>query len=129
MKTIRSGIEQNAICKRRIFSHFLEEFNGVLTNEDPIREDVEQVFEWLKDEARSALSFAHINAIDICRREAERKLLKTDFPKKEIWKKSKDVLHELAHRFDELRTTKRVTKGRFSIVQGHKEEEKALPTN
>ena len=110
-------------------SFFLIEFKQILENEDPRQEEVNQIFEWLKYEGESALSFAHINAIDDCRRHAELKFSKSNISKKYLWKKSKQALRKLAHRFDELRTTKKISKGRLSIIQGQKEEEKALPSS
>lgn len=49
--------------------------------------------------------------------------------KKIAWNESKNVGKELKLRFEELRTTRKSTKGRIPIFEGHREEEKALPRN
>lgn len=112
-----------------ILKIFSQEFKGVFADENPVTEDICQVFEWLKNEARNALSFTDLNIINYCRRHAEKNFSKSIESKKVVWKKSRGVSRELTHRFDELRTTKKVIKGRFAIFQGHKEEEKTLPPN
>ena len=112
--------------RNTVFVFFIENFKEILADKNPRLEEVEQLFEWLKDEANSATSFCDINSVNYCRRLAEYRFSKSSF-KKEIRKKSKEVSHELVRRFDELRTVKKITKGRLAIFQGHKEEEKALP--
>jgi hypothetical protein len=113
--------------KHPVLGHFAKEFKSTFKNPNPNLEDVEQIFEWLKGEAQSALSFVDINDVDYCRRIAEEKFSRfTDF-KIKVLKKSCQVRRELKNRFDELRTTRKVIKGRFSVFQGQKEEEKVLP--
>ena len=114
-------------CKDPIFRFFIRKFKDLFKSANPKLEDVSNLFEWLSDEARYAMSFADINTINYCRRLAEWKLSKLLY-KKEVRRKSRIVSRELVHRFDELRTTKKITKGRLAIFQGHKEEEKALPS-
>jgi hypothetical protein len=115
--------------KSMIWRLFIEEFGEILESECPKEEEINQLFEWLKDEAHSALSFRQIKTIDECRRYSEARLLKFYSPKNKLWKKSREARREQANRFDELRTTKKIVKGRLSVIQGHKEEEKVLPSN
>jgi hypothetical protein len=112
-----------------IWRLFIEEFGEILDSECPKEEEINQLFEWLKDEAHSALSFSQIKTIDECRRYSEARLLKFYSHKNKLWKKSREARREQASRFDELRTTKKIVKGRLSVIQGQKEEEKALPSN
>ncbi len=129
MKSVNKRLLKQNSHKTQIRNLFVEEFKEILERNCPKQEEIAQVFEWLKDEAQTALSFAHINAIDECRRYAEARLLNLGGSKNEVWKKSREVRCKLAHRFDDLRTTRKIIKGRLSVLQGHKEEEKVLPSN
>jgi len=108
---------------------FLAEFEEVLITETPTIENIKQVFEWIRQEGKCAVSFSEINALNKCRRKSELMFSKFEFLKKATWNESKSVGRELMRRFEELRTIRKSTKGRIPIFEGHKEEEKALPEN
>jgi hypothetical protein len=110
-----------------IVEAFLAEFEEVLFAEKPTIENVKQVFEWLRQEGQCAITFSEINALNKCRRLSEQTLSKFTWLKKATWRESKSVGRELMRRFEELRTTRKNTKGRIPLFEGQKEEEKALP--
>jgi len=115
-----------------IYSSFKEEFQWIFNVKKVNLDEMGQVFSWLRNEAQCALSFDDLRAIDYCRRAAETSFLKVcsdekSQEKKKIWKKSQEVSREVTHRFEELRTTRRAISGKFSMINGSREEEKALP--
>lgn len=137
MTSLREKKVNSRLINREILLHgthaeslveaFLAEFEEVLITENPTIENVKQVFEWLRQEGRCAITFSEINALNKCRRMSEQMFSKFNLLKKATWTESKSVGRELMRRFEELRTTRKSTKGRIPIFEGHKEEEKALP--
>ncbi len=107
LKSVSNSRFMTGKRKSKIRSLFIEEFGDILESERPKQEEINQIFDWLKDEASSALSFDHINTIDECRRYSEVRLLKFSLSKNIVWKKSREARREQAQRFDELRTTKK----------------------
>lgn len=123
-------IRKSLIRKNRsnpIQGIFIQEFNDVFMNEEAKWVEIKSVFEWITEEAKCALSFADINAINNCRRLAELRFSKSSDLKEKVWKESRMASHELMNRFEQLRTLKKSTKGEFTLFEGHREEEKALP--
>lgn len=94
---------------------------------NPTVKQLKQVFDWLRQEAKCAISFSEINELNKCRRMCESSFSKFEPLKTVAWNESKSVGRDLKKRFEELRTTRKSTKGRFPIFEGHREEEKALP--
>lgn len=106
---------------------FLAEFEEALITEKPTIEHVRQVFDWLRQEGRCAITFSEITALTKCRRVSEQVFSKFRLLRKATRNESKSVGRALKRRFEELRTTRKSTKGRIPLFEGHKEEEKALP--
>jgi hypothetical protein len=106
---------------------FIEEFQDVLVMENPTVRQVKQVFDWLRQEGKCAVSFSEINALNKCRRMGELSFSKFEPLKTLTWNESKSVGRGFMKRFEELRTIRKSTRGRLPIFEGHREEEKALP--
>lgn len=106
---------------------FIEEFQEELVMENPTVKQLKQVFDWLRQEAKCAVSFSEIDQLNKCRRMGESSFSKFEHLKALAWNESKSVGKDLMGRFEELRTIRKSTKGRFSLFEGHREEEKALP--
>jgi hypothetical protein len=111
-----------------IIGIFVEEFQEIFIIENPTFEQIKLVFDWLKEEAKCAMYFSDINALNKCRRFAESNFSKLEYFKKMVWKESRIVNRELMKRFEELRTIRKSTKGRLPIFEGQREEVKALPS-
>lgn len=88
-----------------IVVHFHKDFDEVFEKTKPEKEDVEEVFKWLRSHGGNARRFLDIEVCEKLTYETETHFMKFPNLKKNVSSESKKTLEEIAKRHDKLRET------------------------